>query len=211
MNTALKVKLGFLFFLIVLAVITVVPSFYASTPSWWKKYMAPEGLRLGLDLQGGMHLVLKVNLQKAEENTLELAANDLKDTLAEESVTAVQTTSASKDTIIFTLPNASAVDKVQEIIQDGFEEELDVQVDAKEGSFPRIILGLSQEKKDYIKNNAVAQSLEIIRNRIDQFGVAEPVISQGSGDLVSLGHSTGFVEIPCGESGAGPWPYRAWS
>ncbi len=185
MNTALKIKLGFLFFLIVLAVITVVPSFYAGAPSWWKKYMAPEGLRLGLDLQGGMHLVLKVNLQKAEENTLELAANDLKDTLAEESVTAVQTTSASKDTIIFTLPNASAVDKVQEIIQDGFDEELDVQVDAKEGSFPRIILGLSQEKKDYIKNNAVAQSLEIIRNRIDQFGVAEPVIiRQGADEIV---------------------------
>ena len=185
MNTALKVKLGFVFFLIVLAVITVVPSFYANTPSWWKKYMAPEGLRLGLDLQGGMHLVLKVNLKKAEENTLELAANDLKDTLAEESVTAVQTKSATKDTIIFTLPNASAVDKVQELIKDGFDEELDVQVDAKEGSFPRIILELSQEKKDFIENNAVSQSLEIIRNRIDQFGVAEPVIiRQGADEIV---------------------------
>jgi SecD/SecF fusion protein len=185
MNTALKVKLGLVFFLILLAVVTVVPSFYANTPSWWKKYMAPEGLRLGLDLQGGMHLVLKVNLQKAEENTLELAANDLKDTLAEESVTAVQTKSTAKDTIIFTLPNTSAVDKVQEIIQDGFDEELEVQVDAKEGSFPRITLRLSQERKDYIKNNAVAQSLEIIRNRIDQFGVAEPVIiRQGADEIV---------------------------
>lgn len=185
MNTSLKVKLGFLLFIIVLAVVTVVPSFYANTPSWWQKYMAPEGLRLGLDLQGGMHLVLKVNLQKAEENTLELAANDLKDTLAEESVTAVQTKSGSKDTIIFTLPNVSAVDKVQEIIEDGFDEELNVQVDAKEGSFPRIILSLSDERKDYIKNNAVAQSLEIIRNRIDQFGVAEPVIiRQGADEIV---------------------------
>ncbi len=46
--------------------------------------MAPEGLRLGLDLQGGMHLVLKVNLKKAEENTLEFAATDIKDTLAEQ-------------------------------------------------------------------------------------------------------------------------------
>ena len=120
-----------------------------------------------------------------EENTLELAANDLKDTLAEESVTAVQTKSATKDTIIFTLPNASAVEKVQEIIQDGFDEELEVQVDAKEGSFPRITLRLSQERKDFIKNNAVAQSLEIIRNRIDQFGVAEPVIiRQGADEIV---------------------------
>ena len=185
MNTGLKIKLGLVFFLIALAVVTVVPSFYANTPSWWKKYMAPEGLRLGLDLQGGMHLVLKVNLQKAEENTLELAANDLKDTLAEESVTAVQTKSATKDTIIFTLPNTSAVDKVQEIIQDGFDEELEVQVDAQEGSFPRITLRLSQERKDFIKNNAVAQSLEIIRNRIDQFGVAEPVIiRQGADEIV---------------------------
>ncbi len=185
MNTALKLKLGFLTFMIALAVVTVVPSFYANTPSWWKKYMAPEGLRLGLDLQGGMHLVLKVNLKKAEENTLELAANDLKDTLAEEAVTAVQTKSAAKDTIIFTLPNASAVDTVQALVADGFDEELDVQVDAKEGSFPRIILKLSEERKDYIKNNAVAQSLEIIRNRIDQFGVAEPVIiRQGADEIV---------------------------
>jgi SecD/SecF fusion protein len=185
MNTGLKLKIVFLFFMIALAVVTVVPSFYANTPTWWKKYMAPEGLRLGLDLQGGMHLVLKVNLQKAEENTLELAANDLKDTLAEEAVTAVQTRSAAKDTIIFTLPNVSAVDKVQELVADGFDEELEVQVDSKEGSFPRIILKLSEEKKDYIKNNAVAQSLEIIRNRIDQFGVAEPVIiRQGADEIV---------------------------
>ena len=66
MNTSIKLKLGTLFFLILLAIVTIVPSFYASTPSWWKTYMAPEGLRLGLDLQGGMHLVLKVNLKKTK-------------------------------------------------------------------------------------------------------------------------------------------------
>jgi len=41
-------------------------------------------------------------------------------------------------------------------------------------------------------------------------GVAEPVISQGSGDLVSLGKSDGFIEIPPGLSGEGPWPYYPW-
>jgi SecD/SecF fusion protein len=185
MNTSIKLKLALLFFVVVLAVVTVVPSFYAGTPSWWKKYMAPEGLRLGLDLQGGMHLVLQVNLQKAQENTLELAANDLKDTLAEESISAVQTNASDKKTIIFTLPNASVVENVREIIEDGFKDELDITVDAKEGSFPRIIISLSKEKIDYIENNAVTQSLEIIRNRIDQFGVAEPVIiRQGADEIV---------------------------
>ena len=95
MNTALKLKLAFLVSIILFSLVTVVPSFYQDTPNWWKTYMAPEGLRLGLDLQGGMHLVLKVNLQKAEENSLELAANDLKDTLSEESISAVRSPSSS--------------------------------------------------------------------------------------------------------------------
>lgn len=184
MNTSLKLKLAFLISVIILAVMTVVPSFYSGTPSWWKNYMAPEGLRLGLDLQGGMHLVLKVNLQKAEENTLEFAAADLKDSLSEESISAVRTSSTAKDSIIFTLPNTSAIDKVQSLISEDFPD-LDARVESKEGTFPRIFLSLKQEKIDYIKTNAVEQSLEILRNRIDQFGVAEPVIiRQGADEIV---------------------------
>lgn len=41
-------------------------------------------------------------------------------------------------------------------------------------------------------------------------GVAEPVITQGSGDLVSLGNSDGFVEVPPQQNGKGPWPFHAW-
>ncbi len=184
MNTALKLKLVFLVSVIFFSIMTVVPSFYSGTPNWWKTYLAPEGLRLGLDLQGGMHLVLKVNLQKAEENSLEFAANDLKDSLADESISAVRTSSASADTIIFTLPNTGAVDKVQSLVTEDFPD-IDAKVEAKEGSFPRILLSLQDEKKEYIRSHAVNQSLEIIRNRIDQFGVAEPVIiRQGEDEIV---------------------------
>lgn len=184
MNTSLKLKLAFLVTVIFLAIVTVVPSFYKGTPDWWKTYMAPEGLRLGLDLQGGMHLVLKVNLKKAEENSLEFAATDLKDTLSEEGISAVRTSSAATDTIIFTLPNSSAVEKVEALISEDFPE-IDAKMEVKEGSFPRIFLTLKEEKKQYIKENAVDQSLEILRNRIDQFGVAEPVIiRQGKDEIL---------------------------
>jgi molybdopterin molybdotransferase len=47
--------------------------------------------------------------------------------------------------------------------------------------------------------------------RLIDAGVAEPVHSQGSGDLVSLGQSTGIVELPPTSSGEGPWPYRPWT
>ncbi len=183
MNTNLKVKLGLLIFLIIGSVTTIVPSFYSDAPEWWKKYMAPEGLRLGLDLQGGIHLVMKVNLQKAAEDTLGLAATNLKDSLSEQSISAVRTKTEKKNTIIFTLPNASALEKVEAIIKE--DEDIEAIIEANEGSFPRILIKLTNAKLEYIENNAVNQSLEIIRNRIDQFGVAEPVIiRQGEDEIV---------------------------
>ena len=184
MNTTLKIKFAFLVMVIVLSFSTVLPSFYSGTPSWWKTYLAPGGLRLGLDLQGGMHLVLKVNLKKAEENTLEFAANDLKDALAEQSISAVRTSAPSADTVIYTLPNSGSIDKVKKIVADDFPD-IDGKIETKEGSFPRIVLALKGEKRQFIKNHAVDQSLEILRNRIDQFGVSEPVIiRQGEDEIV---------------------------
>ena len=184
MNTSLKFKLGLLAALVVLAIMTVVPSFYSATPDWWKKYMSPEGLRLGLDLQGGMHIVLKVNLNQAEINALDFAANDLKDTLAEKNISAVRTPSQNTQAITFTLPNSGAIEQVQSLVKEEFPD-IDAKIETKEGSFPRILVTLNQAKKDYIRTHAVDQSLEILRNRIDQFGVAEPaIIRQGEDEIV---------------------------
>ncbi len=183
MNSSLKLKISLLLFLIVLSFVTIVPSFYSATPSWWKKYMAPEGLRLGLDLQGGMHLVLKVNLKKAEEDRLELAAADLKESLKEKSITAVRGDS-KPGAIVFTLPNTGAIDTINSMVKDDFPN-INVQVESKEGSFPRVTISLKDTEVTMIRTHAVDQSLEIIRNRIDQFGVAEPVIiRQGADEIV---------------------------
>jgi molybdopterin molybdotransferase len=47
--------------------------------------------------------------------------------------------------------------------------------------------------------------------RLVDDGVVELIESLGSGDLVSLGKSSGFVELPPAASGEGPWPYVAWA
>ena len=183
MNTSLRLKLVAVFFLVLFSIITIFPSFYAETPNWWKKYLAPGGLHLGLDLQGGMHLVLKVDLERAAQNSLELVANDLKDRLSEQSISIVQSKAQQAGTIIFTLPNANAVEKVTAVAKE--DPDIALHTEVKEGTFPRIFLSLSKEKIDYIRTNAVNQSLEILRNRIDQFGVAEPVIiRQGDDEIV---------------------------
>lgn len=184
MNTTLKLKIALLVGLILFSVMAIVPSFYAGAPSWWKKYFAPEGLKLGLDLQGGVHLVLQVDPEKAAEKSLDISASQLKDALAEKNITAVQIDSGDPNTVIFTLPNTGAVDTVREIISGDFPD-LDINIEAEEGTFPRITLQLNQDEINFIRENAVTQSLEIIRNRIDQFGVAEPVIiRQGENEIV---------------------------
>jgi SecD/SecF fusion protein len=184
MNTNLKLKIGLLFTVILFSIMTLVPSFYPGAPDWWKTYLAPQGLKLGLDLQGGMHLVLRVDLDKAVDNSLELAASDLKEGLAEKNISAVQLDSVDPGQVIFTLPNTGAVDTINQVIKEDFPN-LDITVEAEEGSFPRISLKLTADEIDFIRKNAVAQSLEIIRNRIDQFGVAEPVIiRQGEDEIV---------------------------
>ncbi|MDX2433661.1 MAG: protein translocase subunit SecD, partial [Desulfobacterales bacterium] len=184
MNKTLKWKIALLVFMFVTAGIILTPSLYKDAPKWMSTYIAPEGLNLGLDLQGGMHLILKVDLEKAIENTLDLAASDLKEGLGEKKITAVRTNSGDPSKVIFTLPNTGVLETVKELVAEDFPN-LDIDIQAEEGSFPRIFLSLTSEEVDFIKKNAVAQSLEIIRNRIDQFGVAEPVIiRQGVDEIV---------------------------
>ncbi len=182
MNKSLKWKIIFLIFLIGYGAITLMPSVTSGLPSWWTNYLAPEGLRKGLDLQGGMHVVLKVNLDKAIENSLNFASDDLKSQLKDKKITVVKMPSGDNHTVLFTLPNKSTLEEIQSIVKDDFPNlRLETKTD---GDFPRLFLTLSDERIDFINNNAVNQSLEIIRNRIDQFGVTEPVILRQGADEV---------------------------
>ena len=146
--------------MIIFSGVTVVPSF-KSVPDWWQKYFAPQGLRLGLDLQGGMHLVLQVDLEKAIENTLDLAAGNLKEHLNTKKITVVRTPSDDPHKIVFTLPNTGAVDTVRDVVKGDFPD-LAITIQSETGTFPKIFLSLSEEKIDFINKNAVNQSLEII-------------------------------------------------
>ncbi|MCI5123852.1 MAG: protein translocase subunit SecD, partial [Candidatus Electrothrix sp. AR5] len=145
---------------------------------------APQGLKLGLDLQGGVHMVLRVDLDKAVSNSLGLSAQDLKKGLAKKNISAVQLDSPDPAQVIFTLPNTGVLGEINELIKEDFQD-LDIDVQSEAGTFPRITLKLTQDKIDFVRQNAVDQSLEIIRNRVDQFGVGDPVIvRQGEDEIV---------------------------
>ena len=184
MPTGLRWKYSLMAVLIAVSVVFVLPSFYKDTPDWFKKYIYSEGLKLGLDLQGGMHLILKVDVDQAVKNSADLAARDLKESLGRRQITLVRRRSPDPDKILFFLPNKDAVERVKAVLEDEFPS-LELVEIKEEGKFPSLVLRLSPEEEKFIRENAVDQSLEIIRNRIDQFGVTEPVIvRQGEEEIV---------------------------
>src|SRR5256885_12328482 len=59
------------------AVVYLVPTFVHELPPWWSQFLPSERIHLGLDLQGGSHLVLEVKVDKAIENTVDRTKDDL--------------------------------------------------------------------------------------------------------------------------------------
>lgn len=69
---------GVVALLIILAFLYLTPSFNRELPSWWSTFLPRDRIHLGLDLQGGVHLVLEVEVQKAVETKLERTTEVLK-------------------------------------------------------------------------------------------------------------------------------------
>jgi len=181
---ALRWKFTLIGVLLLISILLATPSFYRDLPFWWKGFFPSEGFRLGLDLQGGMHLILKVDVDAAVRNTLELAGRDLKETWIERGIPLKRLEEEDTSHLVYALPNEETAKRFTKIVAEEFPN-MEVVSTTKQKNIPVVTLGMAKREVGFIKKNAVAQSLEVIRNRIDQFGVTEPVIvRQGEDEIV---------------------------
>jgi preprotein translocase subunit SecD len=136
-----------------------------------------KSLILGLDLQGGMHLVLEVDGAKAVENDVERTYTALKASLAAENISTSTSIRKEGNIISLSVPKESeeAVTKILNLPNWKIKKEGETRT-----------LSLKEEEVKQIKENATSQALETIRNRIDQFGVAEPLIQRQGDDQILL-------------------------
>ncbi|MEK6673571.1 MAG: protein translocase subunit SecD [Nitrospirota bacterium] len=160
---------------VVLSVIFFLPNLplFGYMPDWWKKNMPNKGITLGLDLQGGVHLVFEVEGDRAVEITTERLAQLIRDSLGKKKITA----EVSQNGLMITVtPNTLEARKV-------IEDSYPVLTPSETGT--KLVYKLSDKEIIRIKDTASDQAIETIRNRIDQFGVAEPTIHrQGTNELV---------------------------
>lgn len=139
----------------------------AVLPSW-----APEKkLNLGLDLQGGIHLVMEVDVDAALRAKAANRATEIEDQLAKDGIAGVTARVVEKDRVEVTIPK-DKVDAARKLFVDWGDME------EKSNNNGVLVLAFLPAQVRELKDGAVQQSIKAIRNRIDKFGVSEPTIAR---------------------------------
>ena len=143
--------------------------------SLWYSLPLKDTIKLGLDLQGGMHLLLEVEADKAVESSMERFFGDIRRQLSRQGV---QYEGLRREGAIIRVSVASDDDrlKLEQLLAQDFT---DLVVEQQPDGELNIQLRTSNQQD--IEEFSVDQAMETIRNRVDQFGVAEPTL-QRQGD-----------------------------
>ena len=161
------------------------PSFYESLPSWAKSILSERGLSLGLDLQGGIHLVLEVEEDRAVEIAVDRSKKAMEELLADNKIVTDGVIREGSTRLVITgFGEADQKDEIMKLVDESFPSYV-----GEGSSETQLVYELLESEQDRIKNSAINQALETIRNRIDQFGVAEPLIQR-------LGRNQIAIQLP---------------
>jgi preprotein translocase subunit SecD len=188
--TQLKWKLFLVVALVVLALVYVVPSVWSILPNWWRTLdiLPTEKIHLGLDLQGGMHLVLEVQTQKAVESRIERTVQELRHTMKKAGIRYAELDRVKQIQVSVRILNEQSVEVFDKMLDKEFAW-LRLISRTPEGEGVVVRLDLPEQEVKYIKEMASKQAMETIRNRIDQFGVTEP-------DIRRQGKNRILVQLP---------------
>lgn len=136
-----------------------------SLPSW----IPHKQISLGLDLQGGSHLLMEVDTKSVIRDTLNTLVDDIRNELRKEQVGYLDL-GTQGDTVTFKLIDPSRSDDVGAIVRK-LNNQLDIAVD--NGQFT---LKLSEQGLRDLAKRTIDQSIEILNRRVDETGTREPTI-----------------------------------
>jgi preprotein translocase subunit SecD len=170
-------RLTLLAVVVVMSVIFFLPSyppFYHALPDLLKRVMPNKGITLGLDLQGGIHLVMEVDEDRAVEIAVDRSVVSLQDQLVDKKIPVESVVRTGPAQVTIQFQNGELKEQIQKLIDDypTFSEK------ESAGSTNQLVWELRETEAKRIKDSAINQALETIRNRIDQFGVTEPIVQR---------------------------------
>jgi len=192
MTRALKLKLALIGASVLIALIFVAPSLMwdyqnnrSKMPSWWKKakVLPTRAVVLGLDLQGGMHLVIGVRTEEAVKNEMIQIKDYLRRRFRQEKVKYEEMKILDTDKLQIRFIDKDNVDKGTRLVQREYGRILKR---TERGSPLAPIFVLDSSYAEQLKTNAVQQVMETISSRVDEFGVTEPSIQRQGKDRIVI-------------------------
>ena len=155
----------------------------ASTVPDWLAKMGGKPMVLGLDLVGGVHFAMQVDKQAAVDKRFEAFAEDIRTTLRDGRIGYRSVERRGESDILVVLSNAADIDKARAAL-----------VKAQptltySGNGERLTVSVPQAEMAQIASGAIEQNLTTLRNRVNELGVAEPIIQRQGDDRI-------VVELP---------------
>ncbi len=153
----------------------------SSSPHWLASIGALP-MYLGLDLRGGVHFLLQVDMKAALDKAADRYTTDIRSLMRENKVL-YSGVGREGTNIVLRFKDDTERNKARFEIEKAFPD-LQVRPQDAAGGDLRLVAGLSPQAQTRIQEGAVQQNITILRNRVNELGVAEPIIQQAGTDRV---------------------------
>ena len=158
----------------------------ASTPDWLESIGAAP-MKLGLDLRGGVHFLMEVDMDAAMQKLVGQQEEAFRSELREEKIRYRAIRPSGKDAVEVILRNEEQLAEAKSLLQSKHQDM--TFVDSESNGRFSLIANFTETRLQEIRNYAVEQNITILRNRVNELGVAEPLVQrQGASRIV--------VELP---------------
>ena len=199
MDRSLKWRTIALFFMVLFCIATLAPSFVArdTLPKMWPlNKLFGSQISLGLDLQGGKHIVYNIDLDKAVDDKASEIKRDIEARLKDDKIDgSVKTPASPLGAVTITLNDASKLAELKSKIASDYNDREHVvdwitcpKTDDNPKTDNQLCLVVSSDYADGIKKTALTNAVATIRDRINEKGVAEPSVVEKGDDII--------VELP---------------
>ena len=147
------------------------------------KSLGAKPMNLGLDLKGGVHFLMEVDLAEVVDVRFKKYKNDIRNQMRENNIF-YNSINVEKNLISLTLKNNTDIDKASKIISETYTDSFDINLEQN-----TLNLTLKEEALKDIGKAAIKQNITTLRNRVNELGVAEPIVQQSGKNRV-------VVELP---------------
>ncbi|EPR42249.1 SecD export membrane protein [Desulfovibrio sp. X2] len=186
MKLSLGLRIGLIAVVTLLGLAYMLPSFPAVRNSPLGKILPSDQINLGLDLKGGIHLTLEADVDTALDNQLAQMGSEVRDESRDDKIAVLRPEVLPGHKLTFSLLRADQRTDLDELLSKKFPNL--VVTDRKPGPDGRIdyVANFKPSYVKYLAGMTVDQAVKTIRNRIDQFGVAEPDIRKQEGNRIQV-------------------------